>query len=168
MPGLFVDDKLNLENQFEYKSNDIEKNLNSSNNLQDRLDNILLLMKEKQPPIEKNNTKKSIELIPNNPFLNYEKIDEEIETEDIYIDNSYTDNYSNFLLVSTDDRKDFKIKINGGDLIAFKYPSLTTVDNSKTQLKVLLNNFLEDLNANRKYFTDHLNKRRDLKRILKT
>ena len=168
MPGLFVDDKLNLENQFEYKSNDIEKNLNSSNNLQDRLDNILLLMKEKQPPIEKNNTKKWIELIPNNPFLNYEKIDEEIETEDIYIDNSYTDNYSNFLLVSTDDRKDFKIKINGGDLIAFKYPSLTTVDNSKTQLKVLLNNFLEDLNANRKYFTDHLNKRRDLKRILKT
>ena len=120
-------------------------------------------MKEKQPKIQK-----PIELIPNNPFLNYEKIDEEIETEDIYIDNSYTDNYSNFLLVSTDDRKDFKIKINGGDLIAFKYPSLTTVDNSKTQLKVLLNNFLEDLNANRKYFTDHLNKRRDLKRILKT
>ena len=167
MPGLFVDDKLNLENQFEYKSNDIDKNLNLSRDLQDRLDDILLLMKEKQSPIEKI-IQKPIELIPNNPFLNYEKIDEEIETEDIYIDNSYTDNYSNFLLVSTDDRKDFKIKINGGDLIAFKYPSLTTVDNSKTQLKVLLNNFLEDLNANRKYFTDHLNKRRDLKRILKT
>ena len=27
-PGLFVDDKLNLENQFEYKSNDIDKDLN--------------------------------------------------------------------------------------------------------------------------------------------
>ena len=53
MPGLFVDDKLNLENQFEYKSNDIEKNLNLSNNLRDHLDNILLLMKEKQPPIGK-------------------------------------------------------------------------------------------------------------------
>ena len=168
MPGLFVDDKLNLENQFEYKSNDIEKTLNSSNNLQDRLDNILLLMKEKQPPIEKNNTKKSIELIPNNPFLNYEKIDEEIETADIYIDDSYTDNYSKFLPLSTDDRKYFKIEINGGDLIAFKSPSLTTVDVSKMQLKESLNNILEDLNANKKDFTDQQNKRRDLKRIKKT
>ena len=167
MPGLFVDDKLNLENQFEYKSNDIEKNLNSSNNLQDRLDNILLLMKEKQPPIEKNNTKKSIELIPNNPFLNYERIDEEIETADIYIDDSYTDNYSKFLPLSTDDRKYFKIEINGGDLIAFKSPSLTTVDVSKTQLKESLNNIFEDLNANKKDFTDQQNKRRNFKRIKK-
>ena len=167
MPGLFVDDKLNLENQFEYKSNDIEKTLNSSNNLQDRLDNILLLMKEKQPPIEKNNTKKSIELIPNNPFLNYEKIDEEIETADIYIDDSYTDNYSKFLPLSTDDRKYFKIEINGGDLIAFKSPSLTTVDVSKTQLKESLNNIFEDLNENKKDFTDQQNKRRNFKRIKK-
>ena len=44
---LFVDDKLNLENQFEYKSNDIDENLNLSRDFQDRLDNILLLMKEK-------------------------------------------------------------------------------------------------------------------------
>ena len=53
MPGLFVDDKLNLENQFEYKSNDIDKNFNLSRDLQDRLNNILLLMKEKEQPIEK-------------------------------------------------------------------------------------------------------------------
>ena len=45
-PGIFVDDKLNLENQFKYKSNDIDKNLNLSRDLQDRLDNILLLMKK--------------------------------------------------------------------------------------------------------------------------
>ena len=95
-PGLFVDGKLNLENQFEYKSNDIDKSLNLSRDLQDRLDSILLLMKEKQPPIEKTKIQKSIELIPNNPSLNYERIDEEIQTEDIYIDDSYTDNYSNF------------------------------------------------------------------------
>ena len=163
-PGLFVDDKLNLENQFEYKSNDIDKNLNLSRDLQDRLDDILLLMKEKQSPIEKI-IQKPIELIPNNPFLNYEKIDEEIETKDIYIDDSYTDNYSKFTPVSTDNRKDFKIEINGGDLIAFKSPSLTTVDVSKTQLKESLNNILEDLNANKKDFTDQQYKRRDLKRI---
>ena len=91
-PGIFVDDKLNLENQFKYKSNDIDKKLNLTRDLQYRLDNILFLMKEKQPPIKKINIQKPIELIPNNPFLKYEKIDEEIETKDIYIDDSYTDN----------------------------------------------------------------------------
>ena len=166
MPGLFVDDKLNLENQFEYESNDIDKNLNLLRDLQDCLNNILLLMKEIQPPIEKI-IQKLIELIPNNPFLNYKKIDEEIETEDIYISDSYTDNYSKFPPVSTDDRKDFKIEINGGDLIAFKSPSLTTVDVSKTQLKESLNNILEDLNANKKDFTDQQNKRRNFKKIKK-
>ena len=44
--GIFVDDEFNLENQFEYKSNDIDKNLNLSRDLQDRLDNTLLLMKK--------------------------------------------------------------------------------------------------------------------------
>ena len=123
-------------------------------------------MKEKQPPIEKI-IQKPIELIPNNPFLNYKKIDEEIETEDIYISDSYTDNYSKFPPVSTDDRKDFKIEINGGDLIAFKSPSLTTVDISKTQLKESLNNILKDLNANKKGLTEQQSKRRYLKRIEK-
>ena len=146
-PGHFVDDKLNLENQFEYKCNDIDKNLNLSRDLQDRLDNILFLMTKKQPPIEK-----PMELIPNNPFLNYAKVDEEID-------------YSDFPLLSTDDRKDFKIKINGGNLIAFKSPSLTTVDVSKTQLKESLNNILEDLNANRKDFTNHRGKKRDLNKL---
>ena len=164
-PGIFVDDKLNLENQFKYKSNDIDKNLNLSRDLQDRLDNILLLMKGKEPPIEKTKLQKPIELIPNNPFLNYKKIDEEIETENIYTDDGYTDNYTKFPQVSTDDRKDFKIEINGGDLIVFKSPSFATVGVSKIQLKESPNNVLEDLNANKKDFTDHLDKRRDLKRI---
>ena len=124
-------------------------------------------MTEKQPPIEKTKIQKPIELIAHNPFLNYEKIDEEIETEDMYIDDSHTDNYTNFPPVPSDDRKDFKIKINGEDLVAFKSPSLTTVDVSKMQLRELLNNILRDLNANRKDFTNHLDKRRDLKRIKK-
>ena len=85
------------------------------------------------------------------------------QTEDIYIGDSYTDNYSNFPPLSTDDRKGFKIKINGGDLIAFKSSSLTTVDVSKMQLKKSLSNILEDLNANRKDFTDHLGKKKILK-----
>ena len=122
-------------------------------------------MKGKEPPIEKTKLQKPIELIPNNPFLNCKKIDEEIETENIYTDDGYTDNYTKFPQVSTDDRKDFKIEINGGDLIVFKSPSFATVGVSKIQLKESLNNVLEDLNANKKDFTDHLDKRRDLKRI---
>ena len=93
-------------------------------------------------------------------MLSNKKIDEEIETKNIYIDGSYTDNYSNFPLLSTDDKRDFKIKINGGDLIAFKSPSLTTVDVSKMKSKESLNNILEDLNANRKDFTNHLDKKK--------
>ena len=42
--------------------------MNLSRDLQDRLENILLLMKEKQPPIEKS-IQKPIEPIPNNPLL---------------------------------------------------------------------------------------------------
>ena len=34
MPGLFVDDQLNLENQFEYKSNDIDRNITLTKELQ--------------------------------------------------------------------------------------------------------------------------------------
>ena len=33
-PGLFVDDQLNLENQFEYKSNDIDRNITLTKELQ--------------------------------------------------------------------------------------------------------------------------------------
>ena len=44
-PGLFVDDKFNLDNKFEYKNNDIDENMNLSKYLLDRLDNILLLIK---------------------------------------------------------------------------------------------------------------------------
>ena len=38
-PDLFVDDQLNLEDQFKYKSNVIEINFNVTKQLQQRLDN---------------------------------------------------------------------------------------------------------------------------------
>ena len=49
---------------------------------------------------------------------------------------------------STDDRRDFEIKVSSGDLIAYKSPSLTITNISKKQLKDALNNILEDLKAN--------------------
>ena len=46
-PGLIVDDALNADSQFEQKSNHLEKTFNLSNQLQERLDNVLTLMKER-------------------------------------------------------------------------------------------------------------------------
>ena len=113
MPGLKVDDILNLEEQFENKSNDLERSFDLSNQLPDRLDNILLLMKQNNRLFNE----KPIEEIPNDPLSN-EKT--EIKTEDIYIDDHYTDNFQYFPAPSTDDRKDFEFKITGSDLIVYK------------------------------------------------
>ena len=43
-PGLFVNDQLNLEDHFKYKSNVIERSFNVAKQLQQRLDNILETM----------------------------------------------------------------------------------------------------------------------------
>ena len=44
MPGLFVDDQINLEDQFKYKSNNIERSFALTNQIQQRLDNMLEMM----------------------------------------------------------------------------------------------------------------------------
>ena len=44
MPGLFVDDQINLEDQFKYKSNNIERSFPLTNQIQQRLDNMLEMM----------------------------------------------------------------------------------------------------------------------------
>ena len=62
-----------------------------SNQLQDRLDNILLLMKQNDQPFNE----KPIQQIPNDPLSN-EKT--EIKTDDIYIDDNYTDFFQHLLL----------------------------------------------------------------------
>ena len=48
--GLIVDDTLNLDKQFEYNSNDRERTFDLSNQIQERLDNLLSLMKENARP----------------------------------------------------------------------------------------------------------------------
>ena len=66
-----------------------------------------------------------------------------------------------FLAPLTHDRRDFEIKISGGDLIAYKSPSLAITNISKKQLKDALNNILEDLNANDRDFKgDDLNSKK--------
>ena len=152
-PGLIVDDTLNLDKQFEYNSNDLERTFDLSNQVQERLDNLLSLMKEStRPSIDMWMTEKPTEELPNDP-LSSEKSD--VRTEDIYTDQNYLDNIQLFPKPSTVDRKDFEIKVGGDDLIVYKWPMLTTVNISRKNLKDALNNILEDLNANIEDFQTH-------------
>ena len=153
IPGLIVDNTLNLDKQFEYNSNDLERTFDLSNQVQERLDNLLSLMKENtRPSIDMWMTEKPTEELPNNP-LSSEK--STVKTEDIYIDDNYLANIQFFQKPYTDDRKDFEIKVGGDDLIVYKSPMLTTVNISRKTLKDALNNILEDLNANIEDFQTH-------------
>ena len=88
--------------------------------VQERLDNLLSLIKEStRPSIDMWMTEKPTEELPNNS-LSGEKSD--IKTEDIYIDDNYLDNIQFFPKPSTDDRKDFEKKVDADDLIVYKSP----------------------------------------------
>ena len=145
-PAIILDDTLNLDRQSEYDSNDLEITFDLSNQVQEKLDNLLSLMKENTcPSIDISMIEKPAEGIPNNP-LSSEKSD--TKTENIYIGDNYLDNIQFFPKPSTNDRKDFEIKVGGDSLIVYNSPMLTTVNISRKNLKNVLNNILEDLNAN--------------------
>ena len=109
-------------------------------------------------------TEKQTEELPNDP-LRGEKSD--IETEDIYINDNYLDNIHFFPRSSTDDRKDFEIKIGREDLIVYKLLMLTTVNISRKTSNDALNNILEDLNANIEDFQTHSGQKRNRGEIRK-
>ena len=133
--------------------------------VQERLDNLLSLIKEStRPSIDMWMTEKPTEELPNDP-LRGEKSD--IETEDIYINDSYLDNIHFFPRSSTDDRKDFEIKIGREDLIVYKLLMLTTVNISRKTSNDALNNILEDLNANIEDFQTHSGQKRNRGEIRK-
>ena len=166
-PGLIVDNTLNLDKQFEYNSNDLERTFDLSNQVQERLDELLSLMKENtRPSIDMWMTEKPTEELPNNP-LSSEK--STVKTEDIYIDDNYLANIQFFQKPYTDDRKDFEIKVGGDDLIVYKSPMLTIVNISRKNLKDVLNNILEDLNGNIEDFQTRSGKknRRRIRKIKK-
>ena len=73
-PGLIVDDTLNLDKQFEYNSNDLERTFDLSNQVQERLDKLLSLMKENtRPSIDMWMTEKPTEELPNDPLSSEKK-----------------------------------------------------------------------------------------------
>ena len=144
--GLIINKKFNIDGQSKYQTNELEKNYALSNQIQERLDDLLTKMKEKTNLINYT-IQKPTEEIPNNPLSS-----EQPEPIDIYLEDNYYDTYDNKLIfpqLSTDDRKDFELNIAGDDLIiTFKSTTLKTVNISRKELKNTLNNIINDLHAN--------------------
>ena len=131
-PGLIVDNKFNIDYQFKYQTNELEKNHTFSNQIQERLDDLLTKMKQKTNPIGFM-IPKPTEEIPNDPLSS-----EQPEPIDIYLEDEYYYTYDDKLIfpqLSTDDRKDFELNIVGDDFIVFKSPTLKTISISREELK---------------------------------
>ena len=146
-PSLIVDEAMNIDNQIDYKNNDLDTTFKSPDSLQKRLDNVLDLTRKKANSV-KFTVGKPTEEILNDP-LSSEKSD--IKTEDFFIDYSYSillKDGNFFPQPSTDDRKDFEVKVGRDDLIVYKSPTLTTVNIARKDFKNLLENIIEDLNLN--------------------
>ena len=84
--------------------------------------------------------------IPNDPLYPLSQI----ETEDIYIDDSlrdmlYPGDPIYFPQPSTDDRKDFEVNVTGDEMIVFKSPALTLATAEKKELKNIFKKIIEDL-----------------------
>lgn len=143
-PRLVVDDQINPDKQFKFKSNDLDREFNLSNNTQQRLNVLLKMLADYNQPKE-TSVENPTEEIPNDP-LSSERSD--IKTEAFFNDDDYISNFLFFPQPSADNRKDFEIKIGGNDLLVYKSSTLTTVNVSRKTLKQALNNIIKDLTAN--------------------
>ena len=124
-PGLVVDDDdINVDTQFDFQNSDLDTSFRLSDTLQNRIDDIVKNAWEKVsslkfPGVPTKN-------IPNDPLYPLSQI----ETEDIYIDDSlrdmlYPGDPIYFPQPSTGDRKDFEVNVTGDEMTVFKSPALT-------------------------------------------
>ena len=66
-PGLVVDDQINLDKQFKFQGNDLNREFNLSNNTQQRLDVSLKMLADYNQPKEIS-VENPTEKIPNDPW----------------------------------------------------------------------------------------------------
>ena len=123
-PGLVVDDDININTQLDFQNSDLDTSFRLSDTLQERIDNILENAREKVSSFKFPG--ELTENIPNDPLYPLSQI----ETEDIYIDDSlrdmlYPGDPIYFLQPSTGDRKDFEVNVTGDEMTVFKSPALT-------------------------------------------
>ena len=113
--GYVIDDKVNVDTQFDFQNSDLDTSFKLSNTLQNKLDDLL---------------EKAILRVSNLQFFGEATVDipsdasysdNKIATEDIYIDDSlrdmlYPDEPIYFPQPSTDNKKDSEVNISGDDL----------------------------------------------------
>ena len=147
-PGLVVDDDdINIDTQFDFQNSDLDTSFRLSDTLQNRIDDIVKNAWEKVsslkfPGVPTKN-------IPNDPLYPLSQI----ETEDIYIDDSlrdmlYPGDPIYFPQPSTDDRKDFEVNVTGDEMIVFKSPTLTLATVEKKEFQNIFKKIIEDLKLN--------------------
>ena len=141
-PGLTVDDKIDIDNQFSFRD-ELNQDFDFSGSLKTRLDQILENARKKINSVAFPSP--VIEEIPNITYPT-----SEITTEDIYIDDSLKDLVKPiyFPQPTTDDRSDFEIDIGKNEMILFKSSSLTIANIYKEDLHNILNKIIEDLDLN--------------------
>ena len=133
--------------EFYFQNSNLDTSFRLSDTLQERIDDILENAREKVNFLKFPG--KSTENIPNDPLYPLCQI----ETEDIYIDDSlrdmlYPGDPIYFLQPSTDDRKDFEVNVTGDEMIVFKSPALTLATFEKKELKNIFKKIIEDLKLN--------------------
>ena len=148
-PGCATDNKVDVDKQFDFQNSDLDTSFKLSNTLQNKLDDLLekarLRVSNLQFPGE------ATVDIPNDASYS----DSKIATEDIYIDGSlkdmlYPGDPIYFPQPSTDDRKDFKLNVNGDDLVIFKSPTLNFVGVAEEEFREFFDKIIEDLDLNLK------------------
>ena len=144
-PGYIIDDKVNIDTQFDFQNSDLDTGFKLSNTLQNKIDDIL-----NQARVKVSNLKFPQKAIVDIPYdVSYS--DSKIVAENILLDHSLRDMlYPNepiyFPQPSTDDRKDFELNVSGDDLIIFKSPTLNYVGVDKKEFEDFFNNIIKDLN----------------------
>ena len=141
-PGLVVDDDdINVDIQFNFQNSNLDTSFRLSDTLQERIDDILENAREKVSSLKFPG--EPTENIPNDPLFPLSQI----ETEDIYLDDSlrdmlYPGDPIYFPQPSTDDRKDFEVNVTGDEMIVFKSPALAlkTVEKKRVKKYIKKNN----------------------------
>ena len=148
-PGYVIENKVNVDTQFDFQNSDLDTSFKLSYTLQNKLYDFLekagLRVSNLQFPGEA-----TVE-IPNDTSYS----DSKIATEDIYIDESlkdmlYPGNLIYFRQSSPDDRKDFELNVSGDDLIIFKSLTLNFVGVAKEEFRDFFDKIIEDLDLNLK------------------
>ena len=114
-PDYVIDNKGNVDTQFDFQKSDLDTSFKSSNTLQNKLDDSLEKVRLRVSNLQFFG--ETTVDIPNDALYS----DNKIATEDIYIDDSlrdmlYPDEPIYFPQPSTDNKKDFEVNISGDDL----------------------------------------------------